>query len=132
MLPAGFVAIADAPWKPFLKTRSTPKVTPFKWRRFTVPTKRELASRSCQLFSLSGAREPPRCPGKLFLNRSLHRGAYAFQPHTVNYLRVSSTMFTFVPALISDAKQRLKWQTLTPAQRSLLLDSTIIVFLFLL
>src|SRR2546425_5721282 len=132
MLPAGFVAIADALWKPFLKTRSTPKVTPFKWRRFTVPTKRELASRSCQLFSLSGAREPPRCPGRLFLSRSLHRGACAFQPHRVNHLRVSNTMATFVPALIRHAKQRLNWQTLTPAQRSFLMDATIIGFLFLL
>src|SRR5437660_9781274 len=128
MLPVGFVAIAAAPWKPFSQIRSTPKVTPFKWRRFTVPTKRDSALPNCQLFSLSGAREPPRCPGKLFLNRSLPRGAYAFQPPRA-HLRVSNTMATLVPTLIVRVKQRLN---LTPARQRLLLDAAIIVSLFLL
>jgi 4-amino-4-deoxy-L-arabinose transferase-like glycosyltransferase len=41
-------------------------------------------------------------------------------------------MATFLPALANHPKQPLNWQTLSPAQRSLLMDSTIIVLLFLL
>ena len=41
-------------------------------------------------------------------------------------------MLIFVSVLILRAHRRITWHTLTPAQRSLLIDATFIVFLFLL
>ena len=51
---------------------------------------------------------------------------------SIGVFGVTSTMLIFVSVLILRAHRRITWHTLTPAQRSLLIDATLIVFLFLL